>query len=57
MSLFNISIIAATASSIETSGYKFTTSKEVCISLGEKSHSFVSSTNEDEFKTVCFYVR
>ena len=57
MSLFNISIIAATALSIETSGYKFTTSKEVCISLGEKSHSFVSSTNEVEFKTVCFYVR
>ena len=56
MSLFNISIIAATALSIETSGYKFTTSKEVCISLCDKSHSFVSSANEDEFKTAFVFM-
>lgn len=56
MSLFNISIIAATASSIETSGYKFTTSKEVCISLGDTFHSFVSSSNENEFKTTIVFI-
>ena len=33
MPLYNISIITATASSIGTYRYKFTTSKEVCISL------------------------
>ena len=53
MSLFNISIITATASLIGTDGYKFTTSKEVCISLEDIFHSFASSTNEDEFKTIC----
>ena len=52
MSLFNISIITATALSIETDGYKFTTSKEVCISLGDIFHSFASFTNEYEFKTL-----
>ena len=56
MSLFNISIITVTASSIGTSWYKFTISKEVCISLGDKFHSFVSSTNEDEFKTVFVFM-
>ena len=54
MSLFNISIITTTASSIGTDGYKFTTSKEVYISLGDIFHSFASSTNEYEFKTLCF---
>ena len=47
MSLFYISIITATASSIGTDGCKFTTSKEVCISLGDIFHFFASSTNED----------
>ena len=41
MSLFDISVINATALS---------TSKEVCISLGDIFHSFAPSTNEDEFK-------
>ena len=56
MSLFNISIITATASSIGTDGYKFTTSKEVYISLGDIFHSLVSSTNADEFKTLCLFL-
>ena len=55
MSLFNISIITATASSIGTDGYKFTTSKEVCISLGDVFHPVASSTNEDEFKTLFLF--
>ena len=42
MSLINISIIAVRASSIGTGGYKFTTSKEVCISFGGIFHSFAS---------------
>ena len=50
MLLFNILIITATASSIGTDAYKFTTSKKVCISLEDTYHSFASSTNEDEFK-------
>ena len=58
MSLFNISIIIATALSIGAAGYKFTKSKEVCISLEDRFHSFASSTKEDEFKLcVCFYLR
>ena len=56
MSLFNISIIIATASSVGTDGYFFTTSKEVCISLGDIFHSFPSSTNEYEFKTVYLFL-
>ena len=44
MSLFDISIINARALS---------TSKEVCISLGDIFHSFAPSTNEDEFKMLC----
>ena len=44
------------ASSIGTDGYKFTTSKEVCISLGDIFHSFACSTNEDEFKTLCLFL-
>ena len=53
MPLFNISIITATAWLIGTHGYKFTISKKVCISLGDIFHSFGSSTNVDEFKTLC----
>ena len=45
--------ITATASSIGTEGYKFTTSKEVCISMEDIFHYFASSTNEDEFKNLC----
>ena len=56
MSLFNISIIIATTSSIGTEGYKFTTSKEVCILLEDISHSFASSTNENGFKTLCLFL-
>ena len=56
MSLFNISIITATASSIGTDGYKFTASKEICISLGDLFHSFASSKNEDEFKTLFVFI-
>ena len=56
MSLFDISIITATATSIGTNGYKFTTSKEVCISLRDIFHSFAPSTNEDEFKTLCLFL-
>ena len=41
MSLFNISIITATAS---------------CISLEDIFHSFASSTNEYEFKTLCLFL-
>ena len=56
MSLSNISIITATASSIGTDGYKFTTSKEVSISLGDLFHAFASSKTEDEFKTLCLFL-
>ena len=56
MSLFKISIITATASSIGTDGYKFATSKEVCISLGDIFHSFASSTDVDEIKTLCLFL-
>ena len=56
MSLFNISIITATALSIGTDRYTFSTSKEVYISLQAISHSFASSTNEDEFKTLCLFL-
>ena len=54
--LFNISITIASASSIGTDGYKFTTSKEVCILLADIFHCFASSTNEDEFKTLCLFL-
>ena len=54
--IFNILIITATASSIRTDGYKFTTWKEVCTSLGDMFHSFASSTNEDESKTQCLFL-
>ena len=37
-------------------GIFFTTSKEVCISLGDIFHSFASSTNEYEFKTVYLFL-
>ena len=56
MSLFNISIITAAASSIGTDGYKLTALKEVCISLGDLFRSFDSSANEEEFKTLCFFL-
>ena len=56
MSLFNISIITATDSSIGTDGYKFTTSKEVRISLGDIFYSFASSKNVNEFKTLCLFL-
>ena len=36
--------------------YNFTTSKEVCISLEEIFYSFASSTDEDEFKTLCLFL-
>ena len=55
MSLFNL-IITTTASSNWTDGYKFTTSKEVCTSLGHIFHSFASSTIVDEFKTLCLFL-
>ena len=56
--LFNISIITATASSTVTDGYNFTTSKEIYIFhiLGDIFHSFASSTNEDEFITLCLFL-
>ena len=56
MPLFNISIITATDSSIETDGYNFTISKEVCISLGDILHSFATSANVDEFKILCLFL-
>ena len=56
MSLFNISIIIATTLSIGAAGYKFTKSKEVCILLEDRFHSFASSTKEDEFKTLCLFL-
>ena len=57
VSLFNISIITATVSSIESGCHKLTALKEVCISFGDIFHSFASS-NEDKFKLrVFFYLR
>ena len=58
MSFFKISIITATASSIGTDGYKFTTSKEVCISLGDIFLSFAFPQMWMNLKLcVCFYLR
>ena len=56
MSLFNISIITATALPIGNDECKFATSKEVCISLGETFYSFASSANVDEFKTLRLFL-
>ena len=56
MSLFNISTITAAAPMIETDGYKFTTSKEVFISLGDIFHSLASSTNKDELKALFVFI-
>ena len=56
MSLFNISIITATASSIGTDGYMLTALKKVCISLSDLFRFFNSSANEEEFKTLCFFL-
>ena len=56
MSLFNISIITATAPSIGNEWYKFTISKEVCISLENIFYSFASSANEDEFKALSLFL-
>ena len=53
MTLFNISVITSATSSIATDGYKFITSKEVLISLGDIFHCFASSANEDEFIILC----
>ena len=56
MSLFNTSIITATALSIGTDECTFTTSNEVSISLEDIFHSFTSSTIEDQFNTLCLFL-
>ena len=39
--------------SIGTDGYKSTSTKELFISLGDLLHSYASSKNDSEFKTLC----